>query len=201
MKYTIKTLKGLLFSFAIISMISCNTSKKDTKNATEDAHDHSEMNHDESEMKSETMEDKEVKSNLLVLENYLLVKDALVEDDREKASAAGIQLSESFKEWKLDSLYQEKEEQLMVLVVKIEEQGHQISESEIEEQREIFAALSKDMVDLIAITGTPKTLYQQYCPMYKNNTGGFWLSDSRDIRNPLFGSMMLTCGAVQAELK
>ncbi|NVK50788.1 MAG: DUF3347 domain-containing protein, partial [Cyclobacteriaceae bacterium] len=33
--------------------------------------------------------------------------------------------------------------------------------------------------------------------MYKNNTGGVWLSASTDIKNPLFGSAMLTCGSVQ----
>jgi hypothetical protein len=33
-----------------------------------------------------------------------------------------------------------------------------------------------------------------------NNTGGFWLSDSKTIRNPYFGDKMLTCGQVRETL-
>ena len=35
-------------------------------------------------------------------------------------------------------------------------------------------------------------VYYQYCPM-KN---GYWLSKEKDIKNPYYGSSMLTCGKV-----
>jgi hypothetical protein len=57
--------------------------------------------------------------------------------------------------------------------------------------------MTKDFMDILAITGTDRTLYQQYCPMYNKNKGGYWLSDSQEIKNPLFGSKMLTCGSVK----
>ena len=56
------------------------------------------------------------------------------------------------------------------------------------------------MIDLIAITGTSKKLYQAYCPMYNNNKGAQWLSDSREIQNPYYGSEMMKCGEVIKEI-
>jgi hypothetical protein len=39
-------------------------------------------------------------------------------------------------------------------------------------------------------------VYYQYCPMKK----AYWLSKEKDIKNPYYGSSMLTCGKV-AETK
>ncbi|HAT65637.1 MAG TPA: hypothetical protein DCS66_13750, partial [Flavobacteriaceae bacterium] len=47
-------------------------------------------------------------------------------------------------------------------------------ESAMDHQREHFKILSKDITDMIAITGTENTLYQQFCPMYDG--GSAWLS-------------------------
>jgi hypothetical protein len=57
--------------------------------------------------------------------------------------------------------------------------------------------LSKDMIDFVSIVGYNQTLYKQFCPMYDNGNGGYWLSLSKDIENPLFGSKMLKCGSVK----
>ena len=45
------------------------------------------------------------------------------------------------------------------------------------------------------------TIYYQFCPMALNNKGAFWLSESADIRNPYFGSDMLTCGETRDTIK
>jgi len=58
--------------------------------------------------------------------------------------------------------------------------------------------LSKDIMDMVAITGTENTLYQQFCPMYDG--GSAWLSMNEEIRNPYYGSKMLKCGKVQKEI-
>ena len=79
----------------------------------------------------------------------------------------------------------------------VKEHGEHIAKSEIVHQREHFEGMAKDFMDILAITGTDRTLYQQYCPMYNKNKGGYWLSDSQEIKNPLFGSKMLTCGSVK----
>jgi hypothetical protein len=53
---------------------------------------------------------------------------------------------------------------------------------------------------MVAITGTEMKIYEQFCPMYKNNEGGVWLSMNEEIRNPYFGDKMLKCGKVQREI-
>lgn len=37
-------------------------------------------------------------------------------------------------------------------------------------------------------------VYKMHCPMAFNNAGGTWLQAGEDLRNPYYGSMMLTCG-------
>ena len=41
-------------------------------------------------------------------------------------------------------------------------------------------------------------VYKIHCPMAFGNTGGTWLQDNEDLRNPYYGSMMLKCGMQQA---
>lgn len=60
-------------------------------------------------------------------------------------------------------------------------------------QRKHFANLSDNLVVLakfVKFSTTP--IYQQYCPMKKAN----WLSNEQAIKNPYYGSAMLTCGKV-----
>jgi hypothetical protein len=45
------------------------------------------------------------------------------------------------------------------------------------------------------------TIYKQYCPMAFSNTGAYWLSESKEIRNPYFGDKMLKCGRIVSEIK
>ena len=69
-----------------------------------------------------------------------------------------------------------------------------ISESkDIKTQREHFANLSNNMATLAkAMKLTNQPIYQAYCPMKKAN----WLSSEKEIKNPYYGSAMLTCGKV-----
>jgi hypothetical protein len=69
-----------------------------------------------------------------------------------------------------------------------------ISESkDIKTQREHFANLSNNMTTLAkAMKLTNQSIYQAYCPMKKAN----WLSSDKEIKNPYYGSAMLTCGKV-----
>ena len=80
------------------------------------------------------------------------------------------------------------------------EHAEHIEKSPIDHQREHFDVLSKDMIDLIAITGTEEKLYQDFCPMYNNNKGAQWLSATKEIKNPYYGAKMMSCGSVQKEI-
>jgi hypothetical protein len=69
-----------------------------------------------------------------------------------------------------------------------------ISETkDIKVQREHFTNLSNNMASLAkSVKLTTEPIYQAYCPMKKAN----WLSNDKAIKNPYYGSAMLTCGKV-----
>lgn len=65
--------------------------------------------------------------------------------------------------------------------------------SGIEKQRAAFNDVSVIMWELVK--GSDKisqAVYYQYCPMKK----AYWLSREMEIKNPYYGSSMLTCGKV-----
>jgi hypothetical protein len=69
-----------------------------------------------------------------------------------------------------------------------------ISQSrEIKDQRVYFSNLSNNMISLLGSLkiGTDP-VYKVYCPMKK----AYWLSSVNEVRNPYYGSSMLTCGKV-----
>lgn len=69
-----------------------------------------------------------------------------------------------------------------------------ISESkDVKKQREYFENLSLNMSLLAkALDLSDEAIYEQYCPM----KDAYWLSSEKEIRNPYYGSSMLTCGKV-----
>ena len=69
-----------------------------------------------------------------------------------------------------------------------------ISDSkDIKMQREVFANFSTNMYALAkSLKLTTEPIYYQYCPMKK----AYWLSSDKAVKNPYYGSAMLTCGKV-----
>ncbi|MDC6388873.1 hypothetical protein PP182_09290 [Maribacter sp. PR1] len=47
------------------------------------------------------------------------------------------------------------------------------------------------MHDITSFYDTNETLYYQYCPMQDAN----WLSKDKTVKNPYYGSQMLSCGS------
>jgi hypothetical protein len=65
-------------------------------------------------------------------------------------------------------------------------------------QRGKFATLSASMFALVkTVKLSVEPVYQQYCPMKKAS----WLSDSEAIKNPYYGTAMLTCGSVKEKIQ
>ncbi|MBI4647156.1 MAG: DUF3347 domain-containing protein, partial [Bacteroidia bacterium] len=48
-------------------------------------------------------------------------------------------------------------------------------------------------------TGNNKA-YIQFCPMANQKIGAFWLSAEKQVQNPYYGNMMLTCGETRDTL-
>lgn len=135
-----------------------------------------------------------------VLADYMTLKNALVETDEKAAADAGKILENTLNAFNVDSYTSNEQSKLNEIMKSAIEHAEHISKSDMEHQREQFLLLTADITDMVAITGTNNTLYQQYCPMYANDTGGAWLSMEKEIRNPYFGSKMMKCGEVQKEI-
>lgn len=69
---------------------------------------------------------------------------------------------------------------------------------DLKKQREYFSAFSENMAALAKVTKLGHgDIYKAYCPMKKAS----WLSKEPAIKNPYYGSAMLTCGKVVETIK
>ena len=69
---------------------------------------------------------------------------------------------------------------------------------DINRQRDAFASLSNSMISLAKNARlSNKEVYLDYCPMKKS----YWLSAEQSVKNPYYGSTMLTCGTVKETIK
>ncbi|MEA1785471.1 DUF3347 domain-containing protein [Arenibacter sp. GZD96] len=134
-----------------------------------------------------------------ILDFYFEVKDALVADDAERAVIGASAMHLALENFNLDPYAPEEQVQLKPLLLQGKVQSSAISKTTIEDQRKHFKELNATVTEIVAITGTPYTVYEQHCPMY--DKGSSWLSMSSAIKNPYYGSTMLHCGSVQREIK
>lgn len=134
-----------------------------------------------------------------IASSYLLLKDALVASDQQKAAENVNDILG--KAQKVDmSLVKDKAHIYWMEQLKaIQSHGKKIGESEdIEEQRKQFDFLSQALIKSLKVFGVEgDTFYVQHCPMANDNDGADWLSKHKKILNPYFGEKMLTCGTVQ----
>lgn len=177
-------------------------------------HDHSSMGNSGNSHSSMTPKMKEeprvipsitVKHSLSVtsiLDNYLALKDALVDDNSKKAASSGKLLFDAIGKFDLSGQPAPKQKELKEILDDAKENAEHISENadKIDHQREHFELLGGDLKDLIVFTGSDRNLFQLFCPMYNNNKGGKWLSTSDKVKNPFFGTKMMKCGRVLVEI-
>jgi len=136
-----------------------------------------------------------------ILNNYLKLKNALTKDDSKGAAEAGKELYSTLKNTKTDKIEDKFKKEYTDITEDAKEHVEHIADNsgKISHQREHFAMLSKDVNDLIKIFGTDKKIYRDYCPMYDQGKSGYWISETKDIKNPYYGSEMLTCGGITNE--
>jgi Cu(I)/Ag(I) efflux system membrane fusion protein len=74
--------------------------------------------------------------------------------------------------------------------------------STIDQIRKSFVSTSENLIKLFKAFGTGNNkAYIQFCPMANQNIGAFWLSTEKQIQNPFYGNMMLTCGETRDTIK
>lgn len=140
-------------------------------------------------------------STKAIINNYLMLKNALTKDDSKAAAKAGKTLYETVKKTDASALDSKKRSVYKEIAESMEENAEHIAAGtgSIEHQREHFDMLSKDVNDLIDTFGSEQKLYKDLCPMYNDNKGAIWISEKKEIVNPYQGSKMLTCGSIQKE--
>ncbi|MGV3685084.1 MAG: DUF3347 domain-containing protein [Daejeonella sp.] len=139
-------------------------------------------------------------SNILV--SYLELKNALTKDNDTDAASAATELANSLKGFDQSTLNAEQTEVYTDIEADALEHAEHIASNKgnIVHQREHFETLSAEMYELVKVTGAGQKLYYTNCPMYNDNKGANWLSETKEISNPYLGQAMLTCGSVKEEL-
>ncbi len=132
----------------------------------------------------------------LFLEAYMKLKNSLIESNHKLSSENAIEFHDQLKS---NFLLGEKS---MLEIKEIEKALILISQSKnIEIQRKSFHNLSEIMMVLTAeLKNINTTIYVQHCDCFDDNSGGTWLSYSKEILNPFYGKKMLTCGKIQQVL-
>lgn len=137
-----------------------------------------------------------------VADNYFLLKDALVNTDAAKSSAAAKKLSDAIAAVDMSKLSEKDHMAWMKVINPLKTATSSIAtEKSIAKQRNLFMGLSENMYTLIKATKPAGTVYYQHCPMANNGKGANWLSKEAVIKNPYYGSMMLNCGSVTETIK
>ena len=136
-----------------------------------------------------------------LIKGYLTIEKYLVIDDSKTAANAAKTLVEAIK------AFDEKSHNAKQINVfrKIKNdaiknaQGIRENADKIEHQREYFKRLSVNFYDYVKVVNLPAPLYKINCPIYKD--GSFWLSKTKEVRNPFYGDKMTKCGEIQETIK
>ena len=158
-----------------------------------------------SEHKNHTMNSDAVQTNnplAPVFESYFEVKDALVKTDGATASAKAITLLTTINEVKMDALPIDVHNVWMKVLADLKKDSESISKNKDANKQRIFLdRLSKNVYELLKVSKTASPVYYQFCPMANDGKGANWLSKDSEIKNPYYGSMMMSCGKTVETIK
>lgn len=164
--------------------------------STETVEDHSTHNND-------TDNPAEVTSQLKPLfDTYFALKDALVQTNGTIAAAKAKELVDAISAVNMGAMPVEEHNAFMKVMKNLIFDAEHIAETkDPEHQRGHFATLSKNMYTLVKFLDSESPLYYQHCPMYDDGKGANWLSKESSIKNPYYGSKMLSCGKTVETIK
>ena len=149
-------------------------------------------------------EDKNVAAPIKeIVTSYLQIKNGLASDNGKDAAVGGAALMEAIAKTDKSSMTGAQKKVYEDMADDAKEMAEHISTNadKLEHQREHFDMLSTDMYEMVKTFGAGQALYQDFCPMYNNNKGATWLSETKEIKNPYMGKKQPTCGSVKEEIK
>jgi copper chaperone CopZ len=137
-----------------------------------------------------------------VFDNYFLVKDALITSNGISTASASKELVTAINNVKMDKLDMDVHMVWMKVVNTIQKDAENIANTkDVKIQRDHFTTLSKDIYTLIKVSKYETPVYYQFCPMFNDGKGANWLSKENAVKNPYYGSMMLSCGKTVETIK
>jgi hypothetical protein len=208
-------MKKSIFSAALMAVVlfsSCSGDTSENTEATVENHegmDHSTMDHDQMPTKvvvetpDYTAAGEPVKADIATLvDNYMFVKDALIDENPEAVKTQAQAVLTAAKKIDLSKLEGDQRNFAQEKLDEVKQSAtNMINAANVGAQRENLELLSEATFSLTkAFGGSNETLYYQHCPMANNDQGAYWLSSSKEIRNPYFGNKMLKCGSTEEVL-
>ncbi len=140
----------------------------------------------------------------LLLTQYYALKNALIADNAAIASKSATALLAEINAVKMESMSATEHTVWMKYYDKLKTDATQISTAKsIDKQRTAFSSLSNNLWSTVKGLKIKDdgAIYVDYCPMYNNNKGAYWLSKEKAIKNPYYGKQMLTCGSIKETIK
>jgi len=136
-------------------------------------------------------------------EAYLKMNEAFIASDAAEVSSEAKKASKALDNVNMELLKGDAHmawmDQLNVLKPALENIGNS---ADIDEQRIEYARFNLTFYKSLKMFGLDnETTYYQYCPMANGDKGAYWFSAEKEIRNPYFGDMMLSCGETRETLK
>lgn len=138
-----------------------------------------------------------------LVQNYLDIKNALTDNNGSAAASASDKISAAMKNFDKSLLSAEQKKVYDDIEDDLKEHAEHIGKNgdKVNHQRDHFSMMSEDFYDLLKAFGAGITLYHDHCPMFNDNKGAMWLSETKNIRNPYYGEKMMTCGSVMEVFK
>ncbi|MCH4824523.1 DUF3347 domain-containing protein [Gramella lutea] len=187
MRKSIKSLFSISLVAGSLLVTSCGDSNKKEDNSSEEMQEMTQEQEAPDEA-SKKMAKAEFSSDNVTqaYEEYLAVKDALVQTDAEAAAEAAknLQVKTADSNRKIAEIA-----------------GKLASESDVNVQRETFSELTAAMDPVLKEAISSGKIYKQFCPMAFEGKGDYWYASSEEIRNPYFGDKMLKCGRVDETIE
>ena len=199
-------MKNIIIGMAIsaIAFTACNSgSDKPTTSQNDKAADTSTMKQQSADPASNSAKVKATVSIKEIVTGYLQLKNAFTKDNTNDAATAATSLQTALNTFDKTALTADQKKTFEDVADDAGEHAEHIGKNggNIKHQREHFEMLSKDMYDLVKAFGADQVLYKDFCPMYNNGKGAFWISETKEIKNPYLGKAMPTCGTVKEEIK
>lgn len=190
-----------IFTIATITLAACNSTGN--KSAGNQSESNGAPTNPSADNAAQASGIKNTAATKEIVIQYLLIKDGLANDNGKDAASAGKAFVEATGIVDIASFNADQKKTWEDISADAKEMAEHIGANpdKLEHQREHFVMLSKDIYDLVKAFGSEQVLYKVFDSMANDGKGAFWLSETKEIKNPYMGKAMLNSGTIQEEIK